>query len=347
MFRVLLIGIGALLMLFAGTVTAREQINIVGSSTIYPFATVVAEHFGKKSSFKTPKIESTGSGGGFKLFCEGLGPRTPDVTNASRRIKQNEIDKCHKNGVTEIIETQFGYDGIVFANTKSTKPLTVSLQQIYLALAKDVPNPDGSETFIPNPYMMWSDIDASLAKVKIEVMGPPPTSGTRDAFVELAMEGGCEKFIWLKAIKKKDPSVYKSRCHTIREDGHYIETGENDNLIVQKLKANPNTFGIFGYSFLDQNLDSVQSAKINGVPASFDAIVDGSYPISRTLYFYTKKAHINVIPGIKEYLSEFMAEDTAGEDGYLIDKGMLPLSMEGRRKQRNMITKMIVLPNKI
>lgn len=340
------LGLG-LLVTAMSYVSAREQINIVGSSTVYPFATVVAERFGKMTTYKTPKIEATGSGGGLKLFCEGLGKNTPDITNASRRIKQGEIDKCHKNGVTDIIETQFGYDGIVIANAKSAPQMSLSLKQVYLALAKDVPNPDGSESFVPNPYQKWSDIDSGLPKNKIAVYGPPPTSGTRDAFVELGLEGGCKKYKWIKAMKKVDKRKYKTRCHTIREDGAYIETGENDNLIVQKLKANRDSFGILGYSFLDQNMGSVQGAKVGGTAPDFDAIVDGRYLISRTLYFYTKKAHIGEIPGIKDYLKEFISTRASGPDGYLLDKGMIPLSEEGRKKQEKIITGLEVLPAKI
>lgn len=339
--------IGISLLLVSNIAVARDQLNIVGSSTVYPFATVVAEHFGKKTDYKTPKVEATGSGGGLKLFCEGVGLRTPDITNSSRRIKQTEIDKCHKNGVTEIIETKFGYDGIVLANAKSSTPFDANLKEIYLALAKDVPNSDGSESFIANPYEKWSDINPQLPAIKIEVLGPPPTSGTRDAFVELAMEGGCKKFAWIKAMEKKNKRMYQSHCHTMREDGHYIEAGENDNLIVQKLKANTNALGIFGYSFLDQNRDSMHSAKINGVGADFDAIVDGSYPISRGLYFYTKKAHIATVSGIKDYLVEFIAEDTSGEEGYLVDKGMIPLSEEERVYQVKNIKLLRILDREI
>ncbi|MCF6235568.1 MAG: PstS family phosphate ABC transporter substrate-binding protein [Gammaproteobacteria bacterium] len=311
---------------------ARDYVTIVGSSTVYPFSTVVAEQFGKTSKFKTPKVEATGSGGGLKLFCSGVGINTPDITNASRRIKQTEVDMCAKNGVKEIVEVKVGYDGIVIANSKKSNPYSLTRKEIFLALAKEVPDPKGSETLVPNPYNKWKDINKDLPDTNIEVLGPPPTSGTRDAFVELAMEGGCKEIAWIKAIKKQDKNRYKSICHTVREDGNYIEVGENDNLIVQKLVANPNALGIFGFSFLDQNSDKVQGARIDGVLPEFEEIADGNYMISRPLYFYLKKAHVGKIPGFKEFLSEFTSDKAWGEEGYLIDKGMIPMPEEERAK---------------
>ena len=314
---------------------ARDHITIVGSSTVYPFATVVAERFGKSTSFKTPKVESTGSGGGLKLFCAGVGVDHPDITNASRKIKSSEIEKCKSNGVNEIIEVKIGYDGIAIANSKKADAMELSLRDIFLALAKDVPAADGSEKLVANPYKTWKDVNPALPATAIEVLGPPPTSGTRDAFVELAMEGGCKKFDWIKAMKKQDKKAYKKLCHTIREDGAYVEAGENDNLIVQKLDANPKALGIFGYSFLDQNSDRVQGSPINGVAPEFEAIANGEYPISRPLYFYVKKAHIDSIPGIREYLGEFTSEKTWGEDGYLSDKGLIPMPNAEREQFAN------------
>jgi phosphate transport system substrate-binding protein len=324
-------------MLFGGNGMAagRDYISIVGSSTVYPFATVVAEQFGKTSSYKTPKIESTGSGGGFKLFCAGVGVEHPDVTNASRAIKKSEYDKCQANGVTDIIEVKIGYDGIVLANSKKTPALKLSRKDIFLALAKDVPDPKGGEKLVPNPYKTWKDVNASLPNVKIEVLGPPPTSGTRDAFVELAMEGGAKKFDWIKAMKKSDSKKYKAVCHTVREDGAYIEAGENDNLIVQKLEANPAAIGIFGFSFLDQNTDKIHGSFVDGVQPTFEAIADGSYPVSRPLFFYVKKAHADVIPGMAEYLDEFTSEKAWGGEGYLSEKGLIPMPEDERNKFRS------------
>ncbi len=304
----------------------RDTISIVGSSTVYPFATVVAEKFGKKTSYNTPKIESTGSGGGMKLFCAGAGLDTPDITNASRAIKKSEFKKCMKNGVTDITEVKIGYDGIAVANSKKATRFSLTRKDMYLALAKNVPNPDGSHTLVSNPYTTWKQVNPALPNTKIEVLGPPPTSGTRDAFAELAMEGGCKKFDFIKAMKKKDKKAYKAACHTVREDGPYIEAGENDNLIVQKLDNNANALGIFGFSFLEQNDDKVQGSKIEGTAPEFDTIADGSYPISRPLFFYVKNAHVKSIPGMKQYLSEFTSNGAMGEEGYLIDKGLIPLS---------------------
>ncbi len=314
---------------------ARDQIRIVGSSTVFPFATAVAEEFGKTTGNKTPVVESTGSGGGLKLFCAGVGVAHPDVTNASRRIKSSEVERCAENGVTGITEVMIGYDGIVLANSKASDPFSITLQQLFLALAKDVPQ-DGA--MVPNANQSWSDIDASLPAEKIEVLGPPPTSGTRDAFVELAMEGGCKTFPDIKALKKQDKAQYKTICHSIREDGAFVEAGENDNLIVQKLKANPSALGIFGYSFLEQNRDKVQGSLINGVEPDFDTIADGSYPVSRSMYFYVKKAHVGVIPGIEEYIATFTDEDAWGPYGYLADKGLIPLPDADRDSMRAQAT---------
>lgn len=308
--------------------SARDQINIVGSSTVFPFSTTVAERFGKSTDFKTPVVESTGSGGGLKLFCGGIGEGFPDITNASRRIKASEVEKCAANGVTEIIEAMIGFDGIVLANSRQTAAMEITTREIFLALAKDVPLADG--TTQPNPYAMWNEINPALPAVKIEILGPPPTSGTRDAFAELALEGGCKTFDWIKALKKTDKPAYKALCHTIREDGAYVEAGENDNLIVQKLKANLNAFGVFGYSFLEQNSDIVQGSAVNGISPEFEAIADGNYPIARSLYFYVKKAHIGIVPGIEAFVAEFTDEDTWGDDGYLADKGLIPLGEDAR-----------------
>ena len=317
---------------FGSSVFASDYINIVGSSTVYPFATVVAEQFGKTTAFKTPKIESTGSGGGLKLFCAGVGTEHPDITNASRRIKKSECEKCAKNGVKEIVEVKIGYDGITIANSKKASVFKVSRKDLFLALAKDVPDPKGGEKLIPNPYKTWKDVNSSLPNTKIEVLGPPPTSGTRDAFVELAMEAGAKKFAFIKAMKKTNKKKYKAICHTVREDGAYIEAGENDNLIVQKLEANPNALGIFGFSFLDQNTDKIQGSFVDGAQPTFDNIASGKYPVSRPLFFYVKKAHANVIPGVKEYLEEFTSEKAWGSEGYLSEKGMIPMPDKERKQ---------------
>ena len=304
--------------------TGRDYVYVVGSSTVYPFATVVAERFGRSSEFKTPKIESTGSGGGLKLFCDGVGVDYPDIANSSRAIKSSEVASCAANGVTDIIEVKIGYDGIVLANAIGATSFELSREDIFLALAKEVPGKAEGE-LIENPYQTWADVNPKLPATRIEVLGPPPTSGTRDAFVELAMEGGCKATPWIAALKSSDKNRYKAICHTIREDGAFVEAGENDNLIVQKLQANPDALGIFGFSFLDQNMEKVKGSKVDGVTPTFDAIADGDYPVSRPLYFYAKKAHVDVIPGLRGYLREFTSERAWGEEGYLSDRGLIPM----------------------
>jgi len=337
--RILTIATAAIAV-YSSNLLARDYISIVGSSTVYPFATVVAENFGKSTRFKPPKIESTGSGGGLKLFCAGVGIEHPDITNSSRRIKTSEIESCAANGVTDIIEAKVGYDGIALANSRTAPIFDLSTRDIFLALAKMVPDPAGGETLVPNPYKTWNEINAALPADRIEVLGPPPTSGTRDAFAELALEGGCKKFDFIKAMKKEDSNKYKAVCHGVREDGVYIEAGENDNLIVQKLQANPKALGVFGFSFLDQNSDVVQGSRVNGVAPEFDSIADGSYPVSRSLFYYVKKAHVGSIPGLAEYNREFMSEKAIGDEGYLTDKGLIPMPKSERTKYQTSVTGM-------
>jgi phosphate transport system substrate-binding protein len=310
----------------AGQAEARDQIRIVGSSTVFPFTSAVAEQFGKAGQFKTPVVESTGTGGGLKLFCAGVGVDHPDITGASRKIKDSEIETCAKNGVKEVTEVKIGFDGIAFANSKAGPKMSITEAQIWQALAKQVPQ-DGK--LVPNPYKNWSEIDASLPNEKIEVLGPPPTSGTRDAFVELVLDKGCEEFADIKAL---EGDAKKAACQSIREDGAFIEAGENDNLIVQKLEANPAAFGVFGYSFLDQNVDKLQGSAVNGVEPTFETISSGEYPVSRSLYVYVKNAHVGVIPGIKEFVAEYMSDKASGEEGYLVDKGLVPLPADEHKQ---------------
>lgn len=318
----------------AGAAQARDQIRIVGSSTVFPFSTAVAETFGRTSGFKTPVVESTGSGGGLKLFCSGVGVDHPDMTNASRRIKMSEVEKCAANGITEITEVKIGYDGIAFGSSKAGPDMALTKKQMFTALAKMVPV-DG--VLVPNPYTMWNQIDASLPAIKIEVLGPPPTSGTRDAFVELVMRKGAEAYPALKKIKKQK-KLFRGYADAMREDGVFIEAGENDNLIVQKLEANPNAFGIFGFSFLDQNADKIKGASVEGVLPTFENIADGSYGVSRSLYFYVKKAHVGVVPGMEEFVAEFVSDKAYGEEGYLTDKGLIPLPEEAREAMTEQAT---------
>jgi phosphate transport system substrate-binding protein len=322
----------------AAPASARDQIRIVGSSTVYPFSTAVAEQFGRTRGFKTPVVESTGTGGGIKLFCAGVGDQTPDIANASRRMKDSELAACKAAGVGDIVEVKIGYDGIVIAASKKAKPVALKKQQVFLALAKQVPV---GGKLVPNPYKKWSDIDPSLPALAIEVLGPPPTSGTRDAFVELAMEGGAKALALLADLKAKNEDQFKAVAHSIREDGAYVEAGENDNLIVQKLVANPNAFGVFGYSFLEENTDKVRGETIDGVAPTFDTIADGSYGISRAIYFYVKKAHVGKVPGLQEFISAFLSDAAASEDGYLADKGLIPLTgaeLAAMRKSASALT---------
>ena len=314
---------------------SREAITIVGSSTVYPFSASVAEHFGKGGKFKTPKVEATGTGGGIKLFCGGLGPQYPDIANASRAIKKSEFEACQKGGVKEIVEVKIGFDGIVVAQSKKAKnELTLTRKDLFLALAKRVPDPKSPEsgTLVENPYKTWNEVNPSLPKTKIEVLGPPPSSGTRDAFAELALEGGCQQIPWIKAKKEGDEAWFKNVCMTVREDGAYVEAGENDNLIVQKLEANTDAAGIFGYSYLAMNEDRLKAAPIDGREPTYEAIAEGKYPISRPLYFYVKKGHIGDIPGIEEYVAEFTSEKAAGPEGYLAEKGLIALPDAERKK---------------
>ena len=315
-----------------GAALARDQIRIVGSSTVFPFATTVAERFGKTTDFKTPVVEATGSGGGLKLFCAGVGTRFPDIANSSRRIKASEVEMCAGNGVVDIVEVKIGYDGIVIANSKKAKQFDLTLRDVFLALAREVPGDEAQ--LIANPYKTWKDLNADLPAVRIEVLGPPPTSGTRDAFVELAMEGGCKSFDWIKALAATDGAKFKSVCHTIREDGAYVEAGENDNLVVKKLEANPDALGIFGFSFLDQNADKVQGSLIEGAEPDFGLIANGEYPVSRPLYIYVKAAHVGGIPGIAGFLDELTSDRAVGKDGYLGDKGLIPMPDDEREEWR-------------
>ena len=308
---------------FISNVQARDQIKIVGSSTVYPYATVVAETFGKTGKFKTPVIESTGTGGGMKLFCAGVGTNHPDITNASRAIKSKEKALCEKNGVTEIIEIVVGNDGISFAHSVNSPDIDFSKEQLWRALAHEV---DVDGKLVANPYKKWSDIDSSLPNKKIEILIAPPTSGTRDAWNSLVMGKGCTKTA--KSIYKADGKKAKKECAKMREDGYAVEAGENDTLIVQKLAANPDAYGFFGYSYYLANKDKIKAAAINGVKPSLEGIQDYSYPIARPLFFYAKKAHVGVVPGLKEFLDAFTSKKAMGSRGYLTDIGLVPLASD-------------------
>jgi phosphate transport system substrate-binding protein len=307
---------------------ARDQIRIVGSSTVYPFTTAVAEQFGKATGGKTPVVESTGTGGGMKIFCEGVGVDKADATNASRRIKKSEFEMCEKNGVKDVIELTVGYDGLTIAHSKDGPAINLTRKQVFQALAEKVPNDKGE--LVDNPYKNWSDIDPSLPNVKIEVLGPPPTSGTRDSFHELFMEKGAEAFDSLKAMKadKAKEKEFEKIWKSIRKDGAYVEAGENDNVIVQKLEGNKNALGIFGYSFLEENADKLTGVSIEGAEPTFENISGGKYKGARPLFVYFKKAHIGVIQGLDKFIAEYTSEKALGEEGYLTEKGLVALPKE-------------------
>jgi phosphate transport system substrate-binding protein len=309
--------------LSATAAVARDQIRIVGSSTVYPFTTAVAEQFGKTTGMATPIVESTGTGGGMKLFCAGVGVDHPDATNASRRIKSGEFEDCKKNGVTDVIELKIGFDGLTLANSKKGPLFNLTKTQIFLALAKEIPGADGK--MIPNPNKSWSDVDKALPNEPILVLGPPPTSGTRDSFVELVMEKGAEGIDSLKALKKADAKAFEKAWKSIREDGAFVEAGENDNLIVKKLEADPKALGIFGFSFLEENSAQLQGSVINGNEPTFENIASGKYTVARPLFVYIKKQHIGVIPGLDKFMAEYVSDKAIGEEGYLSDKGLVAL----------------------
>ena len=303
--------------------SARDQIRIVGSSTVYPFTTAVAEQFGKSGAGKTPVVESTGTGGGMKLFCAGVGLGHPDLTNASRAMKKGEFEDCQKNGVKDIVEIKVGIDGLTIAQSKTGPSIKLTMEQVFLALGEQVPGKDGK--LVANPYKNWSDIDASLPNIKIEVLGPPPTSGTRDSFHELFLEVGAKASAALTDMQKSDAKGFEKLWKSIRKDGAYVEAGENDNVIVQKLEGNKNAFGVFGYSFLEENLAKLRGVTIDGVEPTYDTIAGGKYKGSRPLFVYLKKQHVGVVPGIEQFAAEYVSAKAMSKDGYLARKGLVAL----------------------
>ena len=321
----------------AGPALARDQIKVVGSSTVFPYSQAAAEEFGKKSGQKPPVVESTGTGGGMKIFCQGIGEQHPDLTGASRAMKKSEWELCTKNGVTDVTEIQLGFDGLSIARSKKGSPLDLTEKQIFLALAAEVPDGD---KLVPNPNKKWSDIDKSLPDSAILAYGPPPTSGTRDAFVELAMHDGCKALdYYKKKAGEMDAAEFKKlvkeKCTPMRQDGPFVEAGENDNLIVQRIEADPNAVGIFGYSFLYENADKLQGVKIEGVEPTFETIADASYPISRPMFFYIKNAHRKVIPGLNDFVAEYTSDEAMGDGGYLQERGLVVLSEDKLKEMQD------------
>jgi phosphate transport system substrate-binding protein len=336
--------VAALIAASATTAYARDQIKIVGSSTVFPYTQAVSEEYSKKTGKPAPVVESTGTGGGFKAFCAGVGEEFPDITGASRAIKKSEVELCAKNGVDNITEALIGYDGLSIAVSRKNEAVwDFTEEQIFKALAAELP--DGKGGFVANPNKKWSDIDKSLPDVNIVAFGPPPTSGTRDAFVELVMHDGCKDLAGMKDLKKSNEDKWNEVCSRMRQDGPFIEAGENDNLIVQRLEADPNAVGIFGYSFLYENEDKLKDVKINGIEANPDTIADGTYPVARPLYFYVKNAHRDVIPGMKEFLAEYTSESAMGPDGYLAERGLTPLADDARKAVVDTVTNAVKLTN--
>ncbi len=315
----------SVLALCATAAVARDEIRIVGSSTVFPYTQAVAEQFSNNTGAPSPVVESTGTGGGMQIFCGGIGEAHPDLTGASRAMKKSEYDLCVTNGVTDITEALIGFDGLSMAISRSNDfDWDVTLPEIYLALAAQVPV-DGE--WADNPYTTWDQINPELPAVEILAYGPPPTSGTRDAWVELAMWAGCEELDFVKD-GGFDGDWVEENCSRMRTDGPFVEAGENDNLIVQRLDADPNAMGIFGYSFLYENLDNLKGVMINGVEPNSDTIADKSYPVSRPLYFYVKNAHRGVIPNLQEFVEEYMSDDALEQGGYLSERGLVSLEAE-------------------
>ena len=318
----------------AGSAVARDQIRIVGSSTVFPYTQAVAEQFANMTGAPAPIVESTGTGGGMKIFCAGVGAGHPDLTGASRAMKPSEYSLCAENGVNEITEALIGYDGLSVAVSRESEfDWDLTLSEIYLALGAQVPV-DGE--WADNPYKNWSEIDPNLPNQPILAYGPPPTSGTRDAFVELAMHAGCEELEFV-ASGGYDGDWVGENCSRMRQDGMFVEAGENDNLIVQRLKADTSAMGIFGYSFLYENLDTLKAVMVDSVSPNAETIGDYSYPISRPLYFYAKNAHRGVIPNFQEFIEEYMAEEALGPSGYLSERGLVTLNDADRAALQNAV----------
>jgi len=318
---------------------ARDQLSIAGSSTVLPFARIIAEELGKNPNIPTPVVESGGSSVGKKGVCDGIGTEFIDIGNASSRMKTKELKYCNKNNV-KLTEIKVGYDGIVVANSKKGIQLKISKADLAKALTAKIPQADG--TWIDNPYKKWSDINPALPNLKIRVYGPPTTSGTRASYAEMVNQKGyCGKDKIAKAASKARGDKKGKKCRAMRTDGAFIEAGEQDNLIVQKLIEDPTAYGIFGFSYLDQNSDTLNGAIIDGGEPTFEAIADGDYAVSRALYFYVKHQHIGVVPGIEEYMDTWVKN--WNEDGILSDAGMIPMPKQERSKYAKAMKELPVL----
>lgn len=324
--------------LLVSSLSARDQIKIVGSSTVYPFSSSVSEEFGATTKFPTPVVESTGTGGGIKLFCAGVDINSPDIVNASRKMKEKEFETCKENGVTDITEAIIGFDGIAIAQSSKVKSFNVTKEQLALAVAKEVPSKDG-KSLIDNPYKKWSDIDSSLPSREITVYGPPKSSGTRDSFEELVLQSVFEKkAVYTDLFKKDEVANKKYKAYSeLRTDGVYVESGENDNLIVQKLTKNESAIGIFGYSFLEENKDKVVALSIDEILPTVETISSAKYPVARSMYFYIKNEHLKDVPALSQYTKLFVSEKMIGKDGILTEIGLIPLTDEVRAKAREKV----------
>ncbi|MDR7229891.1 phosphate transport system substrate-binding protein [Caulobacter sp. BE264] len=316
---------------------SRDYVWAAGSSTVFPFATRAAENFSKKTGKKAPKVESLGTGGGFKLFCGGAGEGFPDIANASRPMKRSEFEACKAKGVRDIVEIKIGFDGIVIAMDKSAPNYNFKLADLYLGLAQNTPNDD---KFSANPYKTWRDVNSQLPANRILVYGPPPTSGTRDAWLELAMEGGAKQYPALKALSASDEKAFKAKAHPIRMDGAWVDAGENDNAIVGTIEKTPGALGVFGYSFLGENASRIKAATVNGVKPTPVTIANGTYPVSRSLFIYVKKSSVGVVPGLKEFLTEFASDAAAGRGGYLSQRGLIPLPPAQHAAMKGVVAKL-------
>ncbi len=323
-----------------GAAAGRDAVWAAGSSTVFPFSTRVAENFAQRTGGPAPRVESLGTGGGIAAFCAGVGPQTPDIANASRRMKASEFDRCAENGVTDIIEIMIGYDGIVIATARDGADFAFDGGDLYLALAREIPGEGG---FVANPNASWDQVRAGLPAQRIQVYGPPPTSGTRDSWLELGMAPSAEAVPQLAALADSDGDRFEALSHTLREDGAWIDAGENDNAIVQTLTRTPGALGVFGFSFLEQNRDVVKAATVGGVAPSVETIASGEYPISRSMFIYVKRAHIGVIPGLEQFVAEYVSENSMGRGGYLQDRGLIPLMPEAFAAQRDVVSNQTVM----
>lgn len=337
-----LLGVCAALGLLAGAGqahAARDYVWAAGSSTVFPFTTRVAENYSRKTSMKAPKVEALGTGGGIKLFCSGVGDNFPDIANASRPMTRAEFDTCAANGVRDIVELKVGFDGIVIAADRGAPDYDFRLPQLYMALGANVLR---GGKFVPNPYTNWNEIGPGLPNNRILVYGPPPTSGTRDAFIELGVEASALTYASVRALRDRDVDEFRQMTHPLRREG-WVDSGENDNAIVQTLTKTPGSLGVFGYSFLEENADKVKAMPIDGVAPTVMTIAEGTYPLSRSIFIYVKKAHVGVTLGLQEFVNEYVSDAAAGRGGYLQSRGLIPLLPPEHEAVKATATQMTVM----